>query len=367
METRRNGELKRSILSTLAAMVAAAVPSLVASPALADKTDASTADAKASTADAKASTDAPAKQGDKPAAKKTAAPKAAKARAKDDAAAKSAKKDAPKAAPAKKDAKVAHAAAPKSKKTKKTASRTTTAARKKTAKKADKEAPKVCFGPTISIDRGGLEAVTLPVVDCHAHPIESSREALSVLARPWGAQKPVFPHPTTHQDPKGRKIVAPPRVPGLLDSGLLVRLDAIARRFPGRPISLVSGYRPQSRGSQHQSARALDLRVAGVSNEELVAFCKTLKDTGCGYYPNSSFVHVDVRNPGTGVVTWIDASGPGEAPHYVKQWPPPPEPSDLAVLPPDGDPHDGARDPWARDPPDAPEGAPAAKDPFDEL
>jgi hypothetical protein len=94
--------------------------------------------------------------------------------------------------------------------------------------------------------------------------------------------------------------------------------------------------------------------VAGVSNEELVAFCKTLPDTGCGYYPNSSFVHVDVRNPGTGSVTWIDSSGPGEAPHYVKQWPPPPEESDTAVLPPDHEPHDGSgsADPWALDPGD---------------
>jgi hypothetical protein len=49
-------------------------------------------------------------------------------------------------------------------------------------------------------------------------------------------------------------------------------------------------------------------------------------DTGCGYYPNSSFVHVDVRQPGTGHVAWIDASGPGEPPHYVASWPPPPEP-----------------------------------------
>jgi hypothetical protein len=138
----------------------------------------------------------------------------------------------------------------------------------------------------------------------------------------------------------------------LLDRGLLARLDAIAHRFPGRSISLVSGYRPQSRGSQHQAGRALDLRVAGVGNEELVAFCKTLADTGCGYYPNSSFVHFDVRAPGTGGVSWIDTSGPGEAPHYVHRWPPPPEEADTAVLPPDTEPHDGSADPWMGDPAD---------------
>jgi len=50
---------------------------------------------------------------------------------------------------------------------------------------------------------------------------------------------------------------------------------------------------------------------------------KTLDDTGCGYYPNSSFVHMDVRDPETGHVAWIDASGPGETPRYVAQWPEP--------------------------------------------
>jgi hypothetical protein len=52
-------------------------------------------------------------------------------------------------------------------------------------------------------------------------------------------------------------------------------------------------------------------------------FAKTLGDTGCGFYPNSSFVHIDVRDAGAGHVTWIDASGPGETPRYVPTWPPP--------------------------------------------
>ena len=61
---------------------------------------------------------------------------------------------------------------------------------------------------------------------------------------------------------------------------------------------------------------------------------KTLKDSGCGYYPNSYFVHVDVRPAGAGHVYWIDTSGPGEKPNYVKQWPLPPK------LPPLPDPLD---------------------------
>ena len=31
-------------------------------------------------------------------------------------------------------------------------------------------------------------------------------------------------------------------------------------------------------------------------NEALRDFCRTLKNVGCGYYPNSVFVHMDVRD-----------------------------------------------------------------------
>ena len=59
---------------------------------------------------------------------------------------------------------------------------------------------------------------------------------------------------------------------------------------------------------------------------------------------------MDVRNPGTGSVTWIDASGPGEGPHYVSRWPPPPEEADQAVLPVGTAGHDPKADdddPWS--------------------
>jgi hypothetical protein len=91
----------------------------------------------------------------------------------------------------------------------------------------------------------------------------------------------------------------------------------------GAKIEVVSGYRPTSIGSLHATGRAIDFRMDGAKNEDVVAFCKTLNDTGCGFYPNSSFVHVDVRDPGAGHVSWIDASSPGEPPRYVSQWPEP--------------------------------------------
>ncbi|EYF08860.1 YcbK family protein [Chondromyces apiculatus] len=198
----------------------------------------------------------------------------------------------------------------------------------RSGKKASKPAPKPCLGTAVQIDRGGLEGERITLVTCAGKPRAEARRQLSVLARPWGTPHPgVLPAPEPQGRPtKGQQAKRGEEIaPGvrLVDPGLLVRIDALARRYPDRTISLVSGYRPRSRGSLHQTARALDLRIAGVPNHELVAACRTLTDTGCGYYPNSSFIHVDVRSPGTGVVSWIDASGPGETPRYVSAWPPP--------------------------------------------
>lgn len=113
------------------------------------------------------------------------------------------------------------------------------------------------------------------------------------------------------------------RAPGVrrLDAALVERLELTVDHFrkgtEAARVVLVSGYRPRSAGSYHATGRALDFRIDGVENEALVAFCKTLPDTGCGYYPNSGFVHMDVRDARTGHVTWTDVSRPGEAPHYV--------------------------------------------------
>ena len=127
----------------------------------------------------------------------------------------------------------------------------------------------------------------------------------------------------------------PEVAPGIrrIDPRLVERLEKVIDHFrkegssSGSPskVLLVSGYRPRSAGSYHQSGRALDFRIDGVQNEALVSFCKTLPDTGCGYYPNSSFVHMDVRDAGAGHVAWIDISRPGEPPKYVSAWPLPNE------------------------------------------
>jgi hypothetical protein len=174
-------------------------------------------------------------------------------------------------------------------------------------------AKKPCLREPVTIGRGAEEE-RFSLTRCDGSPADGAVDHLSMLARPETFVRPVH----------GAPFAGLHRV----DVKLLERLQAVADHFAhGHPVSMhiISGYRPMSAGSYHQSAQALDFRVDGVRNEELVAFCKTLNDTGCGYYPNSSFVHMDVRPVGTGHVAWIDASGPGEAAHYVSAWPPPPE------------------------------------------
>lgn len=180
------------------------------------------------------------------------------------------------------------------------------------AMKKEKEKAKPCMHEAVSIGRGTDEE-KFSLTRCDGSATPEAVDQLTVLARPDSIAKPRAGAPL----PAGMRR---------MDARLVERLQIVADHFKGRGLHIISGYRPNSVGSFHATAQALDFRVDGVRNEELVAFCKTMNDTGCGYYPNSSFIHMDVRAPGTGHVAWIDASGPGESAHYVSAWPPAPEP-----------------------------------------
>lgn len=178
-----------------------------------------------------------------------------------------------------------------------------------------------CSKAPIEIIRGP-EIDTFELTKCDGTIAPLAIEHLSVSVRPGSAARPVAPIADLAKK-KGNELAK-----GIhrVDERLAMRLQALADHFgkAGTPVklSVVSGYRPTSIGSMHATGRAIDFRVEGAKNEEVVAFCKTLTDTGCGFYPNSSFVHLDVRDPGAGHVSWIDASGPGETPRYVSTWPP---------------------------------------------
>jgi Bacterial protein of unknown function (DUF882) len=193
--------------------------------------------------------------------------------------------------------------------------------------KADKtekieKTEKTCMKAPVIVAAGG-EQERFALAKCDGTPAPFAAEYLSLLARPASAQKPTEPVNEL------ARSSGPELAPGIrrVDTRLLERLAVVAEHFGKKgkttKIQLISGYRPTSAGSYHSTARALDFRIEGIKNEEVVAFCKTLPDTGCGYYPNSLFVHMDVRDHGAGHVSWIDASGPGESPRYVAEWPPP--------------------------------------------
>lgn len=124
------------------------------------------------------------------------------------------------------------------------------------------------------------------------------RRALPELARllaPRGSRQTKNPHPQ------------------------LVRWMArVSDHFGGRTIEIVSGYRPAGgytrQESRHTQGHAIDFRIRGVPNTELRDYCRTFHHVGVGYYPNSLFVHLDVRRDDT---YWVDLSRPGEAPRYA--------------------------------------------------
>jgi hypothetical protein len=102
------------------------------------------------------------------------------------------------------------------------------------------------------------------------------------------------------------------------DPRLLALVGIVSNHFGGRTIEVVSGYRAYTPTqytphSNHNYGRALDFRIDGVKNEALRDFCRTLREAGCGYYPNSTFVHLDVRDT---KAYWVDWSRPGEPPKY---------------------------------------------------
>ena len=103
-----------------------------------------------------------------------------------------------------------------------------------------------------------------------------------------------------------------------IDPRLATLIGLVSDHFAGRTIHIVSGFRPYSPvqytpRSNHNLGRALDFSVEGVPNTVLRDFCRTFRNAGVGYYPNGTFVHLDVRTTKT---TWVDYSRSGEAPKY---------------------------------------------------
>ncbi len=92
----------------------------------------------------------------------------------------------------------------------------------------------------------------------------------------------------------------------IVDLRLIEALEALRERI-GRPIIVISGCRcavhNRRKGgvpnSQHLRGRAADLRIAGLSPEEIARHAETIqaiREGGIGLY--DTFVHLDVRRNG---------------------------------------------------------------------
>lgn len=143
------------------------------------------------------------------------------------------------------------------------------------------------------LSRGGAPA-SVRLVDRRGHVVPAAIEAMGKLLRaPSGARHAIDP-----------RLVA------------LVAL--VSDHFGGREIRVVSGFRPFSPSqftahSNHNLGRAMDFVIEGVPNEVVRDYCRTLRNVGVGYYPNSSFVHMDVRGSRA---YWVDYAKAGERPKY---------------------------------------------------
>ena len=107
-----------------------------------------------------------------------------------------------------------------------------------------------------------------------------------------------------------------------IDPRLATLVGLVSDHFGGRPIHVVSGYRPYSPAqytphSNHNFGRAIDFSVDGVPSTLVIEYCRTFHNAGVGYYPHSTFVHLDAR---VGKAYWIDYSEPGQPPQYDPAW-----------------------------------------------
>ncbi len=100
---------------------------------------------------------------------------------------------------------------------------------------------------------------------------------------------------------------------------LMKLLYQTGQHWPGKRLEVVSGYRSpkvaKNPHSPHMKGLACDFRVEGVTTTELRDYLRQhFEKVGVGYYPNSTFVHLDVRKEKSAF--WIDYSGPGERAIY---------------------------------------------------
>ena len=138
------------------------------------------------------------------------------------------------------------------------------------------------------------ETARIRVLDSRGRPRAAARTQLSRLMRERGTDD------TTR-----------------VDDRLIRLLVQVSDHFGGRKLYIISGFRAAGgftrESSRHVEGKAIDFRMDRVSNTDLRDYCRQLPDVGVGYYPNSTFIHLDTRSESA---YWVDYSSSGEAPRY---------------------------------------------------
>ena len=163
-------------------------------------------------------------------------------------------------------------------------------ASKKAGKKAAKNAPVILY----AVNR--KETMSLRLRDSEGRPVKGLQRRFDRFLRC---------HHTNTQHPMNMRLAR--------------LIYQTGKHWPGHRIDVVSGYRNPSVAknphSPHMKGLACDFHVEGVQNTELRDYLRrTFTKVGVGYYPNSSFVHLDVRKDRSAF--WIDYSGPGDRAVY---------------------------------------------------
>jgi uncharacterized protein YcbK (DUF882 family) len=110
----------------------------------------------------------------------------------------------------------------------------------------------------------------------------------------------------------------------VMSTRLASLLYEASKHFNFGKLLVVAGYRApkvaKEKGnpkSPHKKGLACDFRIEGVTNTELRDYLRSaFGRVGVGYYPNSDFIHLDVRPKQSAF--WIDYSGPGQRARYSK-------------------------------------------------
>ena len=177
-----------------------------------------------------------------------------------------------------------------------------------------------CLKAPVEIVSAG-EATKLSLTRCDGGANAAGVEELSILARSPGIDKPKE-GPGELEKAHGTEVA-----PGIkrLDVRLVERMQLVVDHFRqagATPrVEIVSTVRSSNENASHGLGRAMDFRIYGVDAKSVVNYCKTLPDTGCGYYPAGGFAHIDVRSPGAGRVSWVDGSRRGDRQHVVAALP----------------------------------------------